>query len=60
MQFEAIFRTIGQCILAVVHAIGAVLQAILNGIISLFDIIIGCLTCQGVRGRRRHRTTATV
>jgi hypothetical protein len=46
--------------MAIVHAIASVFQAILNGIVALFDIIISCLTCGGGRRRHRTRTTATV
>lgn len=53
---EAIFRTIGNCLMAIVNAIGAVLTAIINGIVTLFDIVISCLTC-GHSGRRRTRMT---
>lgn len=31
--------------MAIVNGIGAVLQAIIGGIVSLFDIVISCLTC---------------
>jgi hypothetical protein len=31
--------------MAVVNAIGSILMAIVNGIVAVFDIIIGCLTC---------------
>ncbi|CAO1598772.1 hypothetical protein XANCAGTX0491_002532 [Xanthoria calcicola] len=39
--------------MAVVNGIGNVLKAILNGIMSVFNIIIGCLTCNRAGGRRR-------
>jgi len=39
--------------MAIVNGIGAVLQAIIAAIVSLFDIIISCLTCGGGGGRRR-------
>lgn len=59
MQIEAIFRTVGSCLMAIVNGIGAVLQAIIGAIVGLFDIVISCLTCGGGRGRgmgRRHHT----
>ena len=43
--------------MAVVNGIGAILKAIVNGIVAVFDIIIGCLTCNR-SGGRRHRTSA--
>jgi hypothetical protein len=46
--------------MAIVNGIGAILQAIISGIVTVFDVIISCLTC-GYAGRmgrgRRHRTT---
>ena len=42
--------------MSIVNGIGRIIMAIVNGIVTLFDIIIGCLTCQGMGGRRRrHR-----
>lgn len=43
--------------MVIVNAIGGVLQAIISGIVTVFDIIISCLTC---RGRRHTRTTSAV
>jgi len=43
--------------MAVVNGIGSILQAIIAGIVSLFDIIISCLTC-GRGGGRRHGRSA--
>ena len=34
--------------------IGAILKAIINGIMAVLDIIISCVTC-GRGGGRRHR-----
>jgi hypothetical protein len=45
--------------MAIVNGIGAVLNAIINAIVGLFDIIISCLTCGHGGGRRRHRMTTT-
>jgi predicted metal-binding protein len=42
--------------MGVVNAIGSILRAILDGIITIFDVIISCLTCQGCSGRRHRRT----
>lgn len=53
MQIKAVFRTIGNCLMAIVNGIGAVLTAIINSIVALFDIIISCLTCGRGGGRRR-------
>lgn len=54
-------QAIGSCIMAVIHAIGSIIMAIVNGIITIFDVIIGCLTCQGMKGRRGgRRNRATV
>ena len=44
--------------MAIVNGIGAVLQAIIGAIVSLFDIIISCLTCGRGGGRRRGGTSA--
>jgi hypothetical protein len=46
--------------MAIVNAIAAGLKAIINAIVSLFGIIISCLTCGrgGSRGRKT-RTTHT-
>ena len=57
---KSVFRTIGNCIMAIVNAIAAGLKAIINAIVSLFGIIISCLTCGrgGSRGRKT-RTTHT-
>jgi len=46
--------------MGIVNAIGSILRAILDGIITIFDVIIGCLTCQGCSGRRRRRRTRAV
>ena len=43
--------------MTIVNAIGAVFQAIITGIVSIFDIIISCLTC-GRSGRRRRVRSA--
>jgi hypothetical protein len=42
--------------MAVVNAIAAAIKAVINAIVSLFGIIISCLTC-GKGGRRRGATT---
>jgi hypothetical protein len=39
--------------MAIVNGIGNILHAIIGGIVSLFDIIISCLTCGRGGGRRR-------
>jgi hypothetical protein len=57
-QIKSVFRTIGNCIMAIVNAIAAGLKAIINAIVSLFGIIISCLTC-GRGGGGRKRTTHT-
>ncbi|CBX92987.1 hypothetical protein LEMA_P038880.1 [Plenodomus lingam JN3] len=56
---KSIFRTIGNCIMAIVNAIAAGLKAVINAIVSLFGIIISCLTCGRGGGGRRTRTTHT-
>jgi hypothetical protein len=50
-----VFRTIGNVIMAIVNAIAAGIKAIINGIVSLFAIIINCLTC-GKSGKRTKTT----
>ncbi|OCK85395.1 hypothetical protein K432DRAFT_286790 [Lepidopterella palustris CBS 459.81] len=52
--FESILHTIGRCLMAIVDAIGAAIMAIVHGIVALFDIIIGCLTCNRSGTRRRR------
>jgi hypothetical protein len=56
---EAIFRSIGDCLMAIVNGIGAILKAIIDGVVTVFDVIISCLTC-GRSGRRRTRARHTV
>ncbi|KAJ4297610.1 hypothetical protein N0V90_005503 [Kalmusia sp. IMI 367209] len=56
---KSIFRTIGNVLMAIVHAIGAACTAIINGIVALFDIIISCLTCGRGGSRRRGMKTRT-
>lgn len=49
--------------MTIVNAIGSVLHAIINGIVSFFGIIVGCLTCGragGGGGRRKKTTTSHV
>jgi hypothetical protein len=62
-QIEAIFRTIGACLMAIVNGIAAVLEAIIGAIAGCFDIVISCLTCGGgggrTRTRRRHGMTSS-
>ncbi|KAL2210332.1 hypothetical protein CC79DRAFT_1330713 [Sarocladium strictum] len=58
------FRTIGNCIMAVISGIGGILQAIISGIVSFCGIIVRFLTCGycGGKGggRRRGGTTSRV
>jgi hypothetical protein len=42
--------------MAIVNGIGAILQAIISGVVTVFDVIISCVTCGAAGGRRRHRT----
>ncbi|UKZ47478.1 hypothetical protein TrVGV298_001696 [Trichoderma virens] len=53
--FEAIFRTIGSVIMAIVSGIGNMLTAVINGIVSLCGIIVSCVTCGHAGGHRRYR-----
>jgi hypothetical protein len=59
--------------MGIVHAVATIIFVIIDGVLALFDIIVGCLTCQrgglgsgrgwsGRRSRRRGggRTVATV
>ncbi|KAE9980060.1 hypothetical protein EG328_009070 [Venturia inaequalis] len=57
---KSVFQAIGRCIMAVVNGIGAICMAIINGIVTVFDVIIGCLTCNRAGGRRRRATTSHV
>ena len=53
-QIAGVFRSIGACLMGIVHAIGSICMAIINGVVSLFDVIITCLTCGYCGGRRRR------
>jgi hypothetical protein len=61
-QIQNLFRTIGNCIMAVVSGIGNILHAIITGVVSFLGIVVSFLTC-GYCGRRRgagpHRTRRT-
>ncbi|OJJ43863.1 hypothetical protein ASPZODRAFT_43872, partial [Penicilliopsis zonata CBS 506.65] len=52
---ESIFHAIGACLMGIVNAIGAVCRAIIDGIVTVFDVIISCLTCQSCRGGGMRR-----
>ncbi|KAI2819364.1 hypothetical protein CBS63078_1072 [Aspergillus niger] len=41
----SIFHAIGACLMGIVNTIGAVCKAIIDGVVTLFDVIISCLTC---------------
>ncbi|KAK3191228.1 hypothetical protein K4F52_002818 [Lecanicillium sp. MT-2017a] len=56
---QAVFRTIGSVIMTIVNAVGTVLKAIIDGVVAFFGIIVNCLTC-GKMGGRRRRTTSHV
>jgi len=48
--------------MAIVNGIGSIIMAIVNGIVTIFDVIIATLTCHRCGGRRRgagrtHGTT---
>lgn len=58
-QIQSIFAAIGSAIMAVISAIGVAIKAVVNAIVSLFGIVISCLTCGGV-GSRRKRTVSHV
>ena len=45
--------------MAVISAIGVAVKAVINAIVSLFGIVISCLTC-GAVGSRRKRTVSHV
>ncbi|KAL4898647.1 hypothetical protein BDV59DRAFT_197536 [Aspergillus ambiguus] len=47
-----VFRSIGACLMGIVNAIGSVCKAIIDGVVTVIDVIISCLTC-GYCGRRR-------
>ncbi|ERT00064.1 uncharacterized protein SPSK_11014 [Sporothrix schenckii 1099-18] len=60
---EGICQAIGSVLIGIANAIGAIIMFIVDGVIAIFDIIIGCLTCQGFRGRglrRRRRVHSAV
>jgi len=46
--------------MAIVNTIGAVLRAIIDGVVTVLDAIISCLTCGGCgrRGGGRRRRAA--
>jgi len=43
--------------MAIINGIGSIIMAIVNGIVSFLDIVVGFLTCNTCGGRRRHRGT---
>lgn len=45
--------------MSIVSAIGAVLHAIINAIVTVIDVIVSCLTC-GYCGRRKRATASAV
>jgi len=58
-QIESIFRTIGNCIMAIVNGIASVLQSIIGCIANVFDIVISFLTCRRYGRRSRMGATTT-
>ena len=62
-QIESIFRAIGAVLMGIVHAVATIIFVVVDGVLALFDIIVGCLTCQrggmghgrGWSGRRARR-----
>merc|ERR1711964_352265 len=54
-----IMGAVVSCFESICRTIGSVLTAIVNGIVSLFDIIISCLTCGRTRRSHRSRTHTT-
>ncbi|KAE8388258.1 hypothetical protein BDV23DRAFT_159653 [Aspergillus alliaceus] len=55
---QSVFHAIGACLMGIVNTIGSVCKAIIDGVVTLFDVIISCLTC-GYCGRRRGGTRRT-
>ncbi|OJJ97507.1 uncharacterized protein BO95DRAFT_467107 [Aspergillus brunneoviolaceus CBS 621.78] len=53
---QSVFHAIGACLMGIVNTIGSVCKAIIDGIVTLFDVIISCLTCGYCGNRRRTRT----
>lgn len=41
--------------MGIVNAIGAILRAIIDGVVTVLDVIISCLTCGACTRRRRTR-----
>ena len=60
IQIASIFHAIGACLMGIVNTIGAVCKAIIDGVVTLFDVIISCLTCGGCGGRRRRTRRSRV
>jgi threonine dehydrogenase-like Zn-dependent dehydrogenase len=44
--------------MGIVNTIGRVCKAIIDGVVTVIDVIISCLTC-GYCGRRRRMTRGT-
>lgn len=57
-QIGDVFRSIGACLMGIVNTIGRVCKAIIDGVVTVIDVIISCLTC-GYCGRRRRMTRGT-
>lgn len=56
-QITAVFQAVGSCIMTVIDGIGAALQGIMSGVVTVCDIVVSCLTC-GYVGRRRYGLAA--
>lgn len=45
--------------MAIINGIGSIIMAVVNGVVTVLDIIVGFLTCNTCGGRRRHRGAGT-
>ncbi len=45
--------------MAIINGIGGIIMAIVNGVVTVLDIIVGFLTCNTCGGKRRHRRAGT-
>ncbi|KAE8349114.1 hypothetical protein BDV28DRAFT_68842 [Aspergillus coremiiformis] len=55
---QSVFHAIGACLMGIVNTIGSLCKAIIDGVVTILDVIISCLTC-GYCGRRRRGTMRT-
>lgn len=52
-QITGVFHSIGACLKGIVSTIGSIIMAIVNGVVSLCNVLITCVTCGYCGGGRR-------